>query len=592
MVGLIGRQHEIARMDAAYTRGARLFWVHGPAGEGKTALLRHWLVTRAHTLDLHSLDAHTEMVWLDGWDPARDDELIDALRRWPRARVAVSTRQAPSLALRAATREPLVMLLGGLDDEATTQLLHGLPTEHANTLRALAHGHALTLTVLRGAHDTTDRRRLLGELLHDFVGDALSTQERLALEAIAPLRFVSEAQLQRATGSTPTAAHELFARLRQLSFVQAEPLGLSLHPALREIFLEDLAWRAPERTRSLVQSELPILRAELTQSEALRARAIEILADLIVRAPGAWVEPASLFRHARPPRPEDHAEILELVEMHEGAESAAVCAQWLRLDPQRCSIVRGANGVLLALAVRARVDRHAPPAVDDPMLTRVLAALPEEHVRFVLINRFLIGRGSYQTLGGALISALAVWVHDTFTTPHQAHLTVIRDAPMWAALLSSGVFSPIESTRTRFGDHEYVAFGGAISSPESTVDGVFGFVAQHWGLLRTAMPSELARAVHEAMHALGDPHGLTATLLARMLGVDGLELQRRLHDALAQLEQMPDGRRARQALLARAHTRGSQDDAAASVAMSLATYKRMRKRAEQRLGELLWRTRV
>lgn len=140
---LAGRRQELERLDAAEARGSRLFWVHGPAGEGKSALLRHWLTQRPHTVAAVGTRAADVdgILSLDGWDPARDAELIEALRANPTLRIVVSAREAPSLALRAATEAPFILALAGLDEDTVTMWLRDLPAEHAKTLQVFAHGH-------------------------------------------------------------------------------------------------------------------------------------------------------------------------------------------------------------------------------------------------------------------------------------------------------------------------------------------------------------------------------------------------------------------------------------------------------------------
>lgn len=596
-----GRHTELSRLDAASAGGARLFYVHGPAGEGKTTLVRRWLErTRAPYRKVGPAEVGSRprgLVWIDDWTRAHEPGLLDALRDEPTLRVIVCAREAPSLTLRTAVADSLVLALEPLPADEVRRWLAHLPPEEIKEQLLFTHGHALSLRVLAraDAREPLERRRLLGQLLETFVGDALSTDDRIAVEALAPLRFVSEAQLQRATGASATSAYELIERFRRLSFVRAEPLGLSLHPTLREILLEDLAWRAPERTRALVAGELPVLRAELARGGALRERAVEILLDLIARAPGAWVRRAALIPPAVQATPSDHSQVVELVRHHEGDESAAICARWLAAYPERCMIARDEAGHLCAVALRALIDTRAVPPLDDPIAVRVLEALAGK-APFALVNRFLVGRMSYQTLGPELMPVMAALIRDTFLTSHQAHVTVVRDVGAFPSAMSSGVLPVLPGTRTPIGAHVYVGLGSAIASDVEVTQGFLGFLASQWGIPLppaddAAVPSGLERLVHAAILALDDPLSLARTPLAKRLGVGGIRLQTLLRAAIDQVDKMPDGERIQRALLAPMRTGGTQEDAAASVAMSLATYKRFRKRGEQRVSEILWSAR-
>lgn len=614
MTGIIGRETELLRLEDAAVRGVRLIYVHGAAGEGKTSLVRQWLERRqAPFRTLRPADVAskpTGIVFLDDWTNDQEAALLDALRGEPRLQIVVCAREAPSLTLRSADIETLVLPLEPLSFEATCELLAHLPVDEIRTQFLFHHGHALTLRVLSSpdASASSERRRLLGQLLDTFLGDALSTEERIAVEALVPLRYVGEAQLQRslrahfvpradsrATGASGQEAYELLQRLRRLSFVRAEPLGLSLHPTLREILLEDLAWRAPERLQTLVASQLPALRAELAGGGVLRERAIETLLDLIVRAPGAWISRAALEPRASVATRADHPRVVELVRAHEGDESAAICSRWLAAYPERCIVSWDDAGELSAVVLRALIDTEAVDLLDDLVTARSLGALAGRP-RYVFVNRFMIGRAGYHALTAEVMPVVVEVIRDSLVTAHEAHVTVARAGDTSAGISGMGVLPLLPGTTTRIGAHDYVGLGGVLGGEVEAAQAFFLFVANQWGISAkaaapTPLPAELERAVHAAIRTLEDPLSLARSPIAKLLAVDGVALQALLRDAITQIDMMPDGERTRRAVMARLRTGGTQEEAAASVAMSLATYKRFRKRGVQRVSEILWSAR-
>lgn len=599
MRGITGRKTELARLDEAAARGVRLIYVHGAAGEGKTALVRQWLERRQapfralRPAEVASKPA--ELVLIDDWTNAHEATLLDALRSEPRLQVVVCAREAPSLALRSASIDTFVLLLDPLSFEATRELAPHLSQDEVRAQFLFHHGHALTVRVLASpdASASSERRRLLGQLLDTFIGDALSTDERIAIEALAPLRYVGEAQLRRATGASERAAYELLERLRRLSFVRAEPLGLSLHPTLREILFEDLAWRAPERLKGLIASQLPALRAELAGRGILRERAIETLLDLITRAPGAWIRRAALEPRASVATTADHPRVIELVRLHEGDEAAAICTRWLAAYPERCFVSWDDAGELSGVALRALIDADAIAPIDDLVTARSLDALAGRP-RYVFVNRFVIGRSAYHELSAELMPAAVQLIRDTLVTTHDAHVTVAREGEASGGISGMGVLPPLPGTKTRIGAHDYIGLGGVLGGDVQAAEAFFVFVSNQWGIapnVPAPQPAELERAVHAAILTLEDPLSLARSPIAKLLDVDGLALQALLRDAITQIDTMPDGERTRRALMARLRTGGTQEEAAASVAMSLATYKRFRKRGVQRVSEILWSAR-
>ena len=57
------------------------------------------------------------------------------------------------------------------------------------------------------------------------------------------------------------------------------------------------------------------------------------------------------------PTPEDHAAIVEMVNAHEGPESAAIARHWLRRQPEGVAVIRRSGGVAAGVWFRVAVER-------------------------------------------------------------------------------------------------------------------------------------------------------------------------------------------------------------------------------------------
>ena len=125
-------------------------------------------------------------------------------------------------------------------------------------LAEVAHGHPLGLSLLadvvaRGGQAAADPLTpdLVGTLLRRFVEVVPSGGHRRALEVCALARVTTEALLREALGLED--ANELFAWLRELSFVESGPEGVFPHDLARDALEADLRWRDPDGYRRVLR---------------------------------------------------------------------------------------------------------------------------------------------------------------------------------------------------------------------------------------------------------------------------------------------------------------------------------------------------
>jgi hypothetical protein len=292
----VGRDAELelvrAALDAAQPRFSVL-WLTGPGGIGKTSLLDviaeeaveagGSIVVRLDGRDLPSspsgalealgsalgtpqveeviaalegrlvlvIDAYERLVALDDW-----------VRTWllPRlpdnAFTVVAGREGPGSAWRAdpAWRDLLrVVALRNLGPEESYRYLRACGVDEAVHRRVVevTHGHPLGLSLLadvvvRGGEAVLSPAApdLVGTLVRRFVDVVPVGPSRRALEVCALARVTTE-DLLRDTLSAEEA-HETFAWLRDLSFVESSPEGLLPHDLARDVLDVDLRWRDPD----------------------------------------------------------------------------------------------------------------------------------------------------------------------------------------------------------------------------------------------------------------------------------------------------------------------------------------------------------
>ena len=291
----VGRDGEPELVRAALEASEPRFsvlWFSGPGGIGKTSLLEAiadlaegaggWRVVRLDGGELPlssrvALDVVREALGTaEGGEAVAVPEgrlvlLFDAyeqlggldewVRTWllPRlpatALTVVAGRELPGPAWRAdaAWRELLrVVSLRNLGPEESRGYLRACGVDPAlhGRLVEVSHGHPLGLSLLvdvvgRGGEATLDQAPdLVGALVRRFVDVVPSGRRRGALEVCALARVTTEALLRDALALED--AQELFAWLRELSFVEAGPDGLRPHDLARDVLDADLRWRDPD----------------------------------------------------------------------------------------------------------------------------------------------------------------------------------------------------------------------------------------------------------------------------------------------------------------------------------------------------------
>ena len=293
-----------ARSSAAAAPPAAVFYVHGPGGVGKTALLREMRyrcqdrgVPTAHVDARHleptsarlqaAIEATSVPLALgdeQASSTATDDgdstgpvlfvdtfEAVSSLYPWVRdtlipalpasALLVLSGREPPPAAWRSdLALAPLLQVfelrnLTRAQSEAYLEQRQ-VPADQRSSILQFAHGHPLALSLAVDAIlqaptadlDPVDAPDLVGALVRRFLERVSSEAQRRAVEACAVVRGLTEPLLAHLL-DLPAASdrvHDLFQWLRDLSFVDAGPGGLFPHDIVRTAVVADLRWRDRE----------------------------------------------------------------------------------------------------------------------------------------------------------------------------------------------------------------------------------------------------------------------------------------------------------------------------------------------------------
>jgi hypothetical protein len=493
----VGRTSEVELFRAALESPEPQFLllhIHGPPGIGKTRLLDVYaelasdagakvirldggglvpspsaVLQALGVLEVPDAESHIARLSDDGRLVIMFDtyERLRPLDEWVRswlvprlpatALTVLASQAAPDSAWRAdpAWRELLrVVSLRNLSPEDSRQYLHacGVDPARVDKLVELAHGHPLGLSLLadvvvRGGEATADPLTpdLVGTLLRRFVEIVPSGQHRRALELCSLARVTTETLLREVLG--PEDAHELFAWLRELAFVELGPEGVYPHDLARDALEADLRWRDPDGYRQLVRGLRGHINRRLQTSGGQELqRAIADAKYMFRRLPGvpspvdwaAWGQ-----QPPEPARPADREPILDLVLAWEGDASSTIAARWWERQPEGFFVVRDQDGVVGGFVAVLDLTRASAEDIAADPGARAAWDYAERHgaprpTETITQSRFIVDRRAYQGPSPALNAVATLAMQRYLGTPNLAwDFLTLADPERWDAYFAA-----------------------------------------------------------------------------------------------------------------------------------------------------------
>jgi hypothetical protein len=480
----VGRAQELAFFGAwidGREPATAVLAVHGPAGIGKSTLLRRFaddaataglrvLAVDARDLPpvpgglataldpLRAAPAGPAVLLIDTIEALTDAETVlsELLAALPAdVLVVVAGQHPPSARWRTDpgwSDVVRVVRLGTFSEAECRDFLAArrLDLGALSDVVAATHGHPLALALLAevmragGSAAAGPTPDLVRDLLDRLLAAVPTPAHRRALEAAAQVRALTEPLLAALLFLADAA--EPFDWLRGLPFVESTPAGLVLHDLVRDAVGADLRWRDAARVRAIRERARAYHLARLDEREGDPAAAVLDLMFLhddfraMMRGPEAGVG-AGLLRLGSL-RPGDADEIRAAVERNEGRASALLAERWLAAQPGGWTVVRAADGTvagfLCALSLTDAEEQQR--AWDDGVDPAVLAAV--RHLRSLpplrggeraQLFRFWMSAETYQS-ASPVQSLLAAQLARTFlTTPGLAvSLLACADPARWA----------------------------------------------------------------------------------------------------------------------------------------------------------------
>jgi hypothetical protein len=403
----VGRDRELAAFcEALDAPGARIFYVYGPAGVGKTSLLqafdaaaercgvaRDWIDARDLALSLDDVVAALDRpgaalarraLFLDTYELLRPIEPLVArelLRRADAATtIVLAGRTPPSVewcALAVWGTGVVPIALRNLDQADALRYLErrGVADGSRLAIARFSHGHPLALAFAaeawRAAPDREftpdDAPDVVRELYAYLMRDVSGGPHRRALEAAAVLHTTSPTLLAPLVEDT---TDDWFAWLCSLGFMVLGKRGVFPHDLARAVILAELRWRCPERLMKLTHQAQRLLAARVhgaapdqfvrefsefafVLSHNPRARNLRFTVDDL------WLDGM---------RPDDAPAIAAAVARHEGPEALTHVQQWLACQPTAFQVARSPGGAVVAFIASIRLDLATPAQLErDPI---------------------------------------------------------------------------------------------------------------------------------------------------------------------------------------------------------------------------------
>lgn len=568
------------------------------------------------------IDTYELLTPLDSW--LRDTFLPQLAEN---VLVVLASRQPPSAAWRSDPGWQMLMRvlpLRNLSHEESQDYLQRrhVPPEQHEAVLSFTHGHALALSLVAEAtaqqpnapFQPDKTPNIIQVLLERLIQQVPTAVHRHSLEACATVRLLTEPLL--AALLQIDDAHQLFAWLRGLSFMDFDRRGIFPHDLAREAITADLRWRNREWYNELHNRARAYYMQRVNQGTPNQQR--RLLSDYIyLHRDNATVKPffewqATGLLFADEMKATDKRVLVAMVAAHEGEQAARLAQHWLAQQPERVRVFRqtagGVQGFLLALALErvGEDERGLDPAVTA--VWRYLQTQPPLRAgETATLFRFWMAKDSYQAVTSVQSHIFLHIVQHYLATPGLAYSFIpCADPDFWVAAFAYADLQRLHKADFVVGQQRYGVYGRdwRTLSPLAWLE----FMAQReMGIEPTAQAEVLLAeapfkaAVHQALRDRGDTAVLQKNALISSRLVTSLAgpnttpaeraqvLQTLLTETLATFSQTPRQLKWHRALH---HTyfqpAPTQEKTAELLQLPFSTYRRHLRQGIEALANRLW----
>lgn len=516
-----------------------------------------------------------------------------------------------------------------------------VPIADRQAILDFTHGHPLALSLIVDVSiQSQDSLSFQAEteidivktLLKRFIEAVPTPTHRLALEACALVRILTEALLQEML-ELPDA-HDLFEWLCSLSFIESSPMGIFPHDLAREVLMADLRWRNLAWYTKLHDRARAYYILHLGHQGQVQNH--RILFDYIflhwnnpcVRQRFSWHENTRLISDSV--RSTDREILVQMVMEHEGKNSARICAHWLNRQPQGAIAIRNIHQQITGFVMLVSLTQATPEDIEaDPgaiacwqYLKQYALLRPGEGAT---LFRFWMAKETYQDVSPTQSLILINLVHYYRNTPGlaftfmpfaqpdfwqemfaYADFTHLKKADFEVEGKSYGVYghdwrvTPPAAWQALLARREIAAISAEISVTESSQ------LTQARESLLVLSQSEFTEAVQSAFRQFLSPVELSKNLLLRSrLVIEAAStqtspaptpvsvLQMLLREAAESLRSSPRDSKL-YSVLHRTYLQpaATQEAAAEALDIPFSTYRRYLKAGIDRVTNILWRREI
>lgn len=494
-----GRENELAEFQKLLTEKNlpyNILFIHGPAGQGKTSLLRALTERCLHTQNPYMYIDGRDVIpstagfyeaLCDGLNVTSTQEAIGVFEKSDKTFVLFIDNYNKLAPLENWLREEFLPMLPEhlltvfcsrngpspqwISDPGWQNLIkitplrnlsaaescaylekRNIPTEQHEKILDFTHGHPLALSLVADTFiqqpgkdfSPEESQDVVQTLLEHFSLKSPSPAHKTALEVCALTYVTTESLLASVMGLED--ASEVFEWLKSLSFIEYNKFGLYPHDLVRESLLADLKWRNPDWFSHLFNKAADYYIGKLEnasgeeQQKFLFALTYLQRKNPIVRSFYHWEENNEYWVDIM--KPDDTKPLVKIVEEFYGTESVKRFKFWLHHPAAQVWVWRSPHNLQSGFVMRININEIDPEEkLNDDILKKAMEYVNRDfHLRkgeVSTVFRFWMAADTHQDIS-KLQSSIFLFITQYYLTTKglAVHLLTVSNPDYWKTLLN------------------------------------------------------------------------------------------------------------------------------------------------------------